>query len=451
MIRANLARRLWLGVLVAAFTLAGAAPMRAAVFNPETFTLDNGLQVVVVPNHRAPVVAHMVWYRVGAADEPLGKSGIAHFLEHLMFKGTKTVPPGAFSDTVARLGGNENAFTAQDYTAYFQAVAVEHLETVMRLEADRMANLVLTDEAVLPERDVILEERRSRIGNDPGAELGEMTRATLFLHHPYRIPIIGWENEIRRLTTEDAVDFYETWYAPNNAIVVISGDVTAEEVRPMAERTYGKLARRPVPDRARVEEPAQTAPRRVVLESPRVEQPSWSRLYLAPSYNRAEDGEAYALEVLAEILGGGPTSRLYRRLVVEDQVAAGAGAYYSGDALDLGTFGFYATPRPDGDVEAVEAAVEAEIEHLLKDGVSADEVESAKRRLQAGAIKARDSLFGPARAIGAALTTGGTIAEIEAWPERIGAVTAEQVHAAARAVLRPESSVTGVLLPEPTS
>jgi zinc protease len=450
MIRSTLARRLCLSALFA-FTLAGAGPAPAAVFNPETFTLDNGLQVVVVPNHRAPVVTHMVWYRVGAADEPLGNSGIAHFLEHLMFKGTETMPPGAFSSEVARLGGNENAFTAQDYTAYFQTVAAEHLETMMRFEADRMANLVLTDEQVLPERQVILEERRQRVDNDPGSQLGEMMRASLFLHHPYGTPIIGWENEMRGLTTADALAFYEKWYTPNNAIVVISGDVTAEEVRPMAERTYGQVARRAVPERKRVEEPTQTAPRRVVLESAQVQQPSWSRLYLAPSYNRDTENAAYALEVLAEILGDGPPGRLYRSLVVEDKVATSAGAYYSGDAFDLGTFGFYGSPLPGAEIEPVEAAIDAAVDRLLKEGVTEAEVEAAKGRLQAGAVKARDSLFGPARTFGAALTTGSTIEDVESWPERIGAVTVEQVNEAARAVLTPETSVTGLLLPKPTS
>ena len=450
MIRSMLARRLCLSALMA-LTLAGAGPATAAVFNPESFTLENGLQVVVVPNHRAPVVTHMVWYRVGAADEPPGKSGIAHFLEHLMFKGTETMPPGAFSKEIARLGGNENAFTAQDYTAYFQTVAVEHLEMMMRFEADRMANLVLTDEQVLPERDVILEERRQRTDNDPGAQLGEMLRAVLFLHHPYGTPIIGWEHEMRGLTTEDAVSFYETWYAPNNAILVISGDVTAAEVRPMVERTYGRIPSAAVPERTRLEEPTQTAPRRVVLESAQVQQPSWSRLYLAPSYNRDSEGAAYALEVLAEILGEGPPGRLYRNLVVENKVATSAGAYYSPDAFDLGTFGFFGSPLPGSELGPVESAIDAAIDRLLKDGVTEAEVASAKQRLQAGAIKARDSLFGPARTLGAVLTTGSSIEDVESWPERIGAVTVEQVNEAARALLTPETSATGLLLPKPTS
>lgn len=427
-----------------------AAP-RAEVFDPDSFTLENGLQVVVVENHRAPVVTHMAWYRVGAADEPAGKSGIAHFLEHLMFKGTETVPPGEFSHQVARVGGDENAFTTQDYTAYFQTVAVEHLELVMKLEADRMANLRLTDEIVLPERDVILEERRQRIDNDPRSQLAEIARAVLFLNHPYRIPTIGWAHEMERLTTEDAIAFYERWYAPNNAIVVIAGDVTAEQVRPLAEKYYGVLPRRAVPERNRLDEPDPVAPRRVELASPRVQQPSWTRYYLAPSYNRGATEHAYALEVLAEILGSGSTSRLYRRLAVEEGLAAGIGAWYGPDAVDLATFAVSASPQPGVSVEDLQAAIEAEIAKLLAEGVTEEELASAKTLLQAGAVKARDSLSGPARALGAALTTGSTIEDVESWPDRIGAVTVEQVNEAARAVLIPEASVTSVLLPKETS
>lgn len=431
------------------------AAASAKVFSPTSFTLDNGLQVVVVENHRAPVVTQMVWYKVGAADEPQGKSGIAHFLEHLMFKGTKSTPPGVFSDEIARRGGEENAFTTQDYTAYFQSVAVEHLDLVMRLEADRMANLVLSDAVVLPERDVILEERRQRIDSQPSSQLGEMARAALYLNHPYRIPTIGWAHEMRGLTTADAVAFYERWYAPDNAILILSGDVTVDAVRTLAEKYYGPVPRRDVPERVRLIEPEQLAPRQVALESERVQQPSWSRQYVAPSYRRGygagEPAQAYALEVLDEILGGGPTSRLYRRLVVEQRVATSAGSWYSPDAVDYGAFGFSGSPLPGGKAEDVGAALEAEIARLLKDGVTEEEVAAAKALMQADAVKATDGVSAAARVIGAALATGSTIEDVEEWPERIGAVTVEQVNAAARAVLRPENSVTGLLLAKPTS
>lgn len=442
-----------LGVLtgLAALLLTFGRPAQARVFEPETFTLDNGLQVVVVTNRRAPIVNHMVWYKVGAADEEPGKSGLAHFVEHLLFKGTETAEPGEFSDVIARNGGRENAFTSYDYTGYFQTIASDRLALMMRYEADRMANLVLTDEVVLPERDVILEERRSRVDNEPGAQLSEMARAALFMNHPYGISIIGWEHEMRQLTTEDALAFYRRWYAPNNAVVVISGDVTLDEVRPLAEKYYGAVPRRAVPERLRPQEPVQMAPRRVVLQSPRVRQPAISISYLAPSYNRGEPGEAYALQVLSEILGGGSVSRLYLSLVVEQGLAAAAGSGYGGDDLDLSTFTFYGSPRPGTDLDLVEAALRAEIDKLLKDGVTEAEVAEAKERLQSAAVFARDNVSTPSRVLGAALVTGQTIEDVEAWPARIGAVTAEQVNAVARAVFDARRSVTSVLEPEPTS
>ncbi len=442
-----------LGVLtgLAALLITLGRPVQARVFEPESFTLDNGLQVVVVTNRRAPIVNHMVWYRVGAADEELGKSGLAHFLEHLLFKGTETAGPGEFSDIIARNGGRENAFTSYDYTGYFQTIASDRLELMMKYEADRMVNLVLTDDVVLPERDVILEERRSRVDNEPGAQLSEMARAALFMNHPYGISIIGWEHEMAQLTTEDALAFYRRWYAPNNAVVVISGDVSLDEVRPLAERYYGAVPRRAVPERARPQEPTQMAPRRVTLKSPRVRQPSLSISYLAPSYNRGEPGEAYALQVLSEILGGGTVSRLYLSLVVEQGLAASAGSSYGGDSFDLSTFSFYGSPRPGTELAQTETALRKEIDKLLEDGVTEEEVAEAKERLQSAAVFARDSVSTPSRVIGAALVTGQTLEDVEAWPERIGAVTAEQVNAVARAVFDERRSVTAVLEPEPTS
>jgi zinc protease len=441
-------RRFGAALLSLALIAIGSAPAGARVFDPKTFTLENGLQVVVIENHRAPVVTHMVWYRAGSADEARGKTGIAHFLEHLMFKGTKSAPVGYFSDQIARRGGNENAFTTIDYTAYHQTVAVEHLPEMMRLEADRMVNLVLSDDVVLPERDVILEERRQRIDNDPGSKLQEMMRATLFLNHTYRNPTIGWENEIRRLTTEDALDWYRTWYAPNNAIVVISGDVTVDQVRPLAEKYYGAIPAREVPVRARPEEPAQFAPRRVSLASPQVQLPTWQRHYQAPSYRKGDTRHAYALDLLAEILGGGTSSRLYRALVVDSKVATSAGSAYTSENLDYGVFAIYGTAQAGGELPALEQAFEAEIARLLRDGVTAEEVARAKATMRADTVMARDSLFGPARIVGQALATGGTIEDVESWPDRIDAVTVEQVNEAARALFNPNLSVTALLMPE---
>lgn len=424
-----------------------AAPASAAVFNPKTFTLSNGMQVVLIENRRIPAVMQMVWYKAGAADEPWGQSGVAHYLEHLMFKGTRDVPAGEFSRVIAINGGRENAFTTQDYTAYFQIVARDRLELVMRLEADRMANLLIDPELAKPELQVVLEERRSRVDNEPAALLDEQMRAILFLHHPYGIPVIGWEPEIKRLTSVEATQFYKTHYAPNNAILVVAGDITLDELKPLAEKYFGAVPRREVAPRLSVLEPKPIAPRRVTLESEQVRRPSLTRTYLAPSHGAELRPEVYALEVLSEILGGGATSRLYRSLVIEQKLAVGAGAHYSANGIDWSRFSFSLAPQENVDLAKLEAGLDAEIAKLLRDGVTPEEVERAKSRLQSQAIYARDSLETGARAIGAALSLGRTIDDVESWPERIGAVTPEQVTEAARQVLRPERSVTGTLLP----
>lgn len=415
----------------------------------ESFTLANGLQVVVLPDHRAPIATQMIWYKVGSADEAPGKSGIAHFLEHLMFKGTKTYSEGEFSAAVSAIGGSENAFTSYDYTAYFQQVPVEALERMMRFEADRMQNLVLTDEVVAPERNVILEERGMRIDNDPGAQLSEAADATLFMNSRYGIPVIGWRHEMETLNRDDAIRFYDTYYTPNNATLLVAGDVTTEEVRRLAEATFGQVPRRAEPPaRTRPQEPEPRAARTVTLTDARVTQPSVQTTYLVPSDRTGEPGEAEALDLLADILGGGTTSRLYRSLVVDKGIAAGAGAYYQGTALDDGQFMTYGTPRGDATLEEVEAAVDAEVARISREGVSVAELEAAKNRVRKALIYLADSQTATARRYGAALSIGSTIAEIESWPERIEAVTPDQVLAVAQSYLQKRRSVTGYLLPE---
>jgi len=431
--------------LILLFFFAGKAP--AAVFNPECFMLSNGMQVVVVTNRNAPIVFHMVWYRVGAADEPAGASGIAHFLEHLMFKGTRDIPPGEFSKIVARNGGTDNAFTSQDFTAYFQKVARDRLELVMKLEADRMTNLVLTDKEVLPERDVVLEERSSRTDNNPGAQLYEAKQAALYLNHPYRNPVIGWKHEIEKLNTEDALKFYRRFYAPNNAILIVSGDIDVAELKPLAEKYYGVIPRGPDIKRQRVDEPPHKAARRVSLSSPRVGQPSLTRTYIAPSYRTAGGNEAYALQILADILGGGARSRLYSALVVKDKLAASAGAWYDPSAYDLGEFGVSASPRGDVSLDRVEAAIDEQLKLLIEKGVTAEEVKRSARSLAASAVYARDSVGAAPNIIGRALTTGQTLEDIEAWPERIMKVTPADVIAAAKKVFGLRNSVTSMLTP----
>ena len=422
----------------------------AQMFNPTTFTLANGLEIVVVENHRAPIVTHMVWYKVGSADEVPGKSGLAHLLEHMMFKGTPTLPPGEFSKTIARSGGRDNAFTSSDYTAYFQNIAADHLDLAMKLESDRMHNLTFDQKNFETERAVVMEERRSRTDNNPGASLMEWMQAGLYLNHPYHRPVIGWESEIAHLTRDDALEFYRKWYAPNNAILVVAGDVDPAKVKAMAETYYGPIPRADTPIRDRLKEPPQVAERRVTLKDPRVEQPSLTRMYLAPSYHYGDSDigavdSAYALEVLAEIVGGGPTSRLYKSLVVEQGIASAASAWYDPTAWDYSTFGFAGTPRPGLGLDKLEAAADKEMDRILSAGISAEEVERAKSRLRASIAYAKDSLHTGAHVLGGALSSGQSVADVEDWPKRIAAVTTEQVNAAAHTVLDRRRSVTGLL------
>lgn len=420
----------------------------------ESFVLGNGLQVVVLPDRRAPIVTQMVWYRAGSADEAPGVSGVAHYLEHLMFKGTKTHPLGAFSDAVSDIGGEENAFTSYDYTAYYQQVPSDALESMMAFEADRMENLVLSEEAVLPERDVIIEERRQRVDNDPGAQLHEAMQATLFQNSHYATPIIGWRHEIETLSREDAIAWYDAFYTPNNATLIIAGDVTTEQVKALAEKTFAKVKRRAeTEDRAaaRPSEPEPLAARSVTLRDARVTQPSMQRSYLTPSDTTAAPGEGEALDVLSDILGGGTTSRLYRALVVDQGIAAGVGAYNAGTALKEGGFGVYGTPRGEADIEKIEASIDAEIARLLKDGITETELERAKNRVRKAVIYERDSQTSLARRYGAAISTGRTIADVDSYPARIEKVTVESVNTVARKYLQPKRSVTGYLLPAPAA
>ncbi|MCC0030979.1 MAG: insulinase family protein [Brucellaceae bacterium] len=429
--------------------LLAVAPARAETGpDVESFTLDNGLQVVVIPDHRAPVVTHMVWYKVGSADEQPGKSGIAHFFEHLMFKATKNHPAGAFSQAVADIGGEENAFTSYDYTAYYQKVAPQALGTMMAFEADRMVNLVLNDEVVATERDVIIEERNSRIDNEPRSLMGEELNATLYQNHPYRIPVIGWMHEIRKLNLDDAVAFYKRYYEPNNAVLVVAGDTDAATVRRLAEDTYGRIPRGPdLPPRERPTEPPQETARTVTLTDARITRPSFSRSWLVPSYDTAKPGEAEALDLMSEILGGGVRSRIYQDLVVKDQLAASAGANYGGDAMDVGTFSVWGTPRDGVELKTLQDAVDAQIALIAKSGVTDEELEKAKNRFLKSVLFARDSQSSMARIYGASLATGSTLADIAEWPDRIRAVTPQAVQDAAQRHLTAQGTVTGYLLP----
>jgi zinc protease len=413
------------------------------------FTLSNGMRGVVVPDNRAPVVTHMVWYRVGAADEPRGVSGIAHFLEHLMFKATEKIPAGEFSKIVSRLGGQDNAFTGHDATAYFQRVAKDRLPTVMKMEADRMINLKLEEKEVLTERDVILEERRSRIENSPAAILDEQMGAALYQSHPYKIPVIGWEHEMAKLSREDALTFYKQHYAPNNAILVVSGDVTLEEVKKLAEEAFGGIpANAAIKARKRPSEPEHRAPRRVEYKDARAGKPTLSRSYIAPSYTNSKPGDAEALDILMKIVGSGSTSRLYQELVSEKKIASSAGGYYAGSGLDSGKIGVYGVPAEGQTLDTVEAAIDAVLAEVKEKGVTADELTRAKTTYIAEFIYESDNQATLARRYGWGIVVGRTIAEIDGWPDLISKVTLEDVKKAAEKHLDIRRSVTGRLIPD---
>src|SRR3569833_2927383 len=415
---------------------------------PASFTLANGRQGVVIPDHRTPVVTEMIWYKVGSADETPGKSGLAHFLEHLMFKGTAAHPAGEFSKTVLRVGGNVIAFISTDYTGYFQRVPREQLGKMMEFEADRMTGLVLKDENVLPERDVVLEEYNMRVANNPDARLNEQIMAALYLNHPYGRPVIGWHQEIEKLDREDALAFYRRFYAPNNAILVIAGDVEAADIRPLVERNFGSIpAQAAIPARrVRPQEPEPAAPRTVTLADPRVEQPSMRRYYLVPSATTAAAGESAALDVLAQLMGSGSNSYLYRALVVDKPLAVSAGASYSRVSLDPSQFSISVAPKQGVSFADVEQVVDSVITELTQTPVAASDLERGKTQLIAEASYAQDNQATMARWYGGGLTTGLSIEDIRSWPDRIRAVTAEQVRAAAQKWLDKKRSVTGYLI-----
>lgn len=413
-----------------------------------SFSLDNGMDVVVIEDHRAPVVVHMVWYRVGAADEPAGKSGIAHFLEHLMFKGTEAYPDGMFSDLVEANGGSDNAFTSWDYTGYFQRVAADRLDLMMQMEADRMTGLTLSQEDVTTERGVIMEERNQRTENSASALFSEQRRAAQYINHPYRIPIVGWKHEIAGLQRMDALNFYEQFYAPNNAILIVAGDVKPDEVRALAETHYGAIPANPdLAPRTRPQEPPQRAERRIEFSDPRVAQPYVMRTYLAPERDPGAQKEAAALSYLAELLGGeGATSFLGQRLQFEQKTALYVQAFYDALSLDDTVFGLVIVPNEGVGLQEAEDALDAALAEFMTTGVDEELFASLKMQRRASEIYARDNIQGQARRYGSALTSGLTIEDVQSWPEVLQAVTPEDVMAAAEKLFDRRNAVTGWLM-----
>jgi len=414
--------------------------------NTFQFALGNGMQVLVIPDHRAPVATQMVWFKVGAVDDPPGLSGMAHFFEHMMFRGTKQVPEDAFSQTIAKNGGEDNAFTDHDYTAFYEEIARDRLPLAMKLEADRIANLDLSDTHVGPERDVVLEERRMRVDNQPQSLMNEQMQAALHLSHPYGRPVIGWAEEVRRIDRTSAQNFYDHHYAPNNAILVVAGDVTPDEVRKMAQDAYGKVPARELAPRAEFAEPPRLSESRMTITRPDAKVPLFDRVYRVPSYAQGMPGQAEQLETFAQLLGGDQTSILYRVLVEQKKLATDAGANYDGDVRDAGEFSVYAVPRPGVSLEALEKAVD-EVLNVSTIAMPADvELNRAKTQLIASVIYRRDSQFALASAYGQALSIGLTVDDVNEWPARIRAVSGEGVRKAAQTLQR-RQAVTAYLIP----
>jgi len=438
--------------LTSALLLALALPARALDIDVKEYTLDNGMKVIVIPDRRAPVVTHMVWYRVGSADEELGKSGIAHYLEHLLFKGTKRLKPGEFSRIIRNNGGQDNAFTSYDFTAYFERIAADRLELVMDLGADRMANAVFNEQDVKTELEVVKEERRQRTDNNPSALLREQLNATAYTAHTYGRPIIGWMSEVEQLTASDAREFYQRFYTPANAALVVAGDVEPDKVHELAVKYYGGLKNTAeVPVRARTLEPSFIAAKRVTMRDPRAASPSISRKYIVPGVNQAEPGVSEALDLLGTALGSGPTSYLYRELVTRQRVASQVAVWHSGDALDHGDLNISVAPAPGVDVAKAEAALDAALDDLKANGIDSKLIERSRAQLLASTIYSLDSQFRLAYLFGSAFAIGRSVQDTLGWTDRIKQVTVQDIDKVARTYLDPKRSTTGILLPAPAT
>ena len=440
--RVTASRFIFAALLTLMFSSAEASPPKVS-----QFVLPNGLQVVVIPDHRAPVVTQMVWFKVGAMDDPQGFSGLAHFFEHMMFRGTKSVPGDQYARTLTRNGGENNAFTTQDYTAFYEQIARDRLKLAMDLEADRMANLDLSEPNVNTERDVVLEERRMRVDDNPQALADEQVDAALFLSHPYGRPVIGWPGEVRRIGRAEAQDFYNHHYAPNNAILVVAGDVSVDDVRATAAAAFGRVPARPLVPRVECAQPARLAETRLAVSDPNAKVPYFSRVYRVKGYAEAAPGQAEALDVLAGLLGEDSNSALYRKLVVEKKLATEVGASYDGNSRDNGKFTIYAIPAPGVSLEIVERAVDGVIAGFLSNPPGPADLARVKTQLVASAIYQRDSQYSLASAYGQALAIGLTVADVQSWPQRIAGVTAPDVHSAAESSLLRREAVTLFLKP----
>lgn len=418
------------------------------IFNPTEFTLPNGLRCLIVENHMTPAIYHSVWVQVGGADEPTGKSGIAHFLEHLMFRGTEKVGPGQYDKIINGLGGQNNAFTSQDVTNYYVKISKEHLERIMELEAERLVGLKITPALFDTEKNVILEERKSRVDNDPFGQFSEQMRAQLFQHHPYKIPIIGWEHEIKDLSREEVMDFYHKHYAPNNVILIIAGDVNPAEVKPLVEKHYGPLKAVPQGERIRAKEPPAIVEKKITLRHSQVQQPQYIRIYRTPSGREMTPTKECALEVLGELLAGSQTSLMYKNLVVDGKQALNINTGYSSHYRDAGFFNIAGMPAPGVSLETLEQLIDKDLQAILAKGFSAEDIARTKKKMKAEAIYARDSLDKGAELFGHVLSAGGKISDIEEWEKALADVTPELVQQMGKEILNVKMSISGYLKPE---
>ncbi len=425
---------------------AGAAP---ALANPFETTLANGLKVIVKEDHRAPTAIQMVWYRAGSIDEKDGTSGVAHVLEHMMFKGTRSVGPGEFSRRVAAAGGRDNAFTSRDFTAYFQLVPARQLPAMMKLEADRMGNLVLSEKEFNSEIKVVMEERRMRTEDDPQSLVSEGMNATAFQAHPYRRPVIGWMDDLEHMNYRDARQWYQTWYAPNNATLVVVGDVKHQDVFKLAQQYYGVFKPHALPERKPQNEPAQAGEKRVVVKAP-AKLPYLLMSWKAPHIRDVEkDRESYALDMLAAVLDGHSASRLPKRLVRESRIAQAVGAGYDNTLRGEALFSIDAQPADGHSMAELEAALRAEIKRIQDEGVAADELERVKTQTIAAQVFKRDSMMAQAMEIGQAEVIGLGWRSINRMLEQLRSVTAEEVQAVAKKYFGNDSLTVAVLDPQP--
>jgi zinc protease len=424
------------------------APL-SALANPFEHQLGNGLRLIVKEDRRAPTAAHMVWYRAGSIDETNGTTGVAHVLEHMMFKGTPSAGPGEFNRRVAAAGGRDNAFTSRDYTAYFQQIPKQKLEEMMQLEADRMHHLTLDPKEFAQEIKVVMEERRLRTDDQPQAMLFEQMSGVAFQSHPYRVPIIGWMNDLENMTAQDARDWYERWYVPNNAYVVIVGDVDHVQVFKLAEKTYGQLKSRPLPLRKPQDEPTQTGIRRLTVKAP-ADLPVVLMTYKVPVIRDVEkDIDPYALEMLSAILDGHEAARFSRHLIREQRLAVVAGTGYDATSRGPGMFFLQGSPSEGKTSAELEAGFRAELGRIQKDGVADDELARAKAQLVASQIYKLDSMFGQAMEIGQMESAGISHKLNKRMIEKLQAVTAEQVRAVAQKYFRDDALTVADLDPQP--